>query len=82
MYGWSCATSGIAAPPQDRRSGASAALTTPWGLLGLVPLLLLVRPCRAVLAGAVGRDLIAVLKATGSAELVAALVSAVALVLA
>ena len=59
-----------------------AVLTTPWALLGLVPLLLLVRPCRAVLTGAVGRDLIAVLKATGSAELLAALVSAVALVLA
>jgi 1,4-dihydroxy-2-naphthoate octaprenyltransferase len=59
-----------------------AALTTPWALLGLLPLLLLVRPCRAVLAGAVGRDLIGVLKATGSAELFAALVSALALVLA
>jgi 1,4-dihydroxy-2-naphthoate polyprenyltransferase len=62
--------------------GGVAALTTPWALLGLLPLLLLVRPCRAVLAGAVGADLIAVLKVTGSAELVAALVSAAALVLA
>ncbi|MGI3783204.1 MAG: 1,4-dihydroxy-2-naphthoate polyprenyltransferase [Janthinobacterium lividum] len=59
-----------------------AALTTAWALLGLLPLLLLVRPCRAVLAGAVGRDLIAVLKVTGSSELLAALVSALALVLA
>ena len=59
-----------------------AVLTTPWALLGLLPLLLLVRPCRAVLGGAVGRDLIGVLKATGSAELLAALVSAVALLLA
>ncbi|HEY0237461.1 MAG TPA: 1,4-dihydroxy-2-naphthoate polyprenyltransferase [Friedmanniella sp.] len=62
--------------------GGVAVLTTPWALLGLLPLLLLVRPCRAVLSGATGRDLIAVLKATGSAELVAAVVSAVALVLA
>jgi 1,4-dihydroxy-2-naphthoate octaprenyltransferase len=59
-----------------------AALTTTWALLGLLPLLLLVRPCRAVLSGAIGRDLIAVLKATGSAELLAAVVSALALVLA
>jgi 1,4-dihydroxy-2-naphthoate octaprenyltransferase len=59
-----------------------AALTTPWALLGLLPLLLLVRPCRAVLSGAVGRDLIGVLKTTGSAELVAAVVSAIALLVA
>ncbi|MGI3782317.1 MAG: 1,4-dihydroxy-2-naphthoate octaprenyltransferase, partial [Janthinobacterium lividum] len=59
-----------------------AALTTPWALLGLLPLLLLVRPSRAVLSGAVGRDLIGVLKVTGSAELVAAVASALALVLA
>jgi 1,4-dihydroxy-2-naphthoate octaprenyltransferase len=61
---------------------AVAALTTAWALLGLLPLLLLVRPCRAVIAGAVGRDLIGVLKATGTAELGAAVVSAVALLLA
>ena len=60
---------------------AAAALTTPWGLLGLLPLGLLVPPTRAVLAGARGRDLIAVLKATGTAELAAALVFTVALVL-
>ena len=58
-----------------------AALTTPWALLGLLPLLLLVRPCLAVLSGSLGRDLIAVLKATGTAELLAAVVSAIALVL-
>ena len=58
-----------------------AALTTPWALLGLLPLLLLVRPCLDVLSGVVGRDLIAVLKTTGTAELLAAVVSALALVL-
>lgn len=58
-----------------------AALTTPWALLGLLPLLLLVRPCLAVLSGSGGRDLIAVLKMTGTAELLAAVVSAAALVL-
>ncbi|GAA3580539.1 1,4-dihydroxy-2-naphthoate polyprenyltransferase [Microlunatus spumicola] len=61
---------------------AVAALTTVWALLGLLPLLLLVRPCRAVLSGSVGRDLIAVLKATGLAGLLASVVSAVALLLA
>jgi len=59
-----------------------ALLTTPWALLGVVPLLLLVPASRAVLAGARGRDLIAVLKATGLAELLAALVSALSLLLA
>ena len=59
-----------------------AMLTTPWALLGVVPLLLLVPASRAVLAGARGRDLIAVLKATGLAELLAALVSALSLLLA
>lgn len=58
-----------------------AALTTSWALLGLLPLLLLVRPCLAVLSGSVGRDLVAVLKVTGTAELLAAVVSALALVL-
>ena len=58
-----------------------AAFTTPWALLGLLPLLLLVRPCLAVLSGSGGRDLIAVLKMTGTAELLAAVVSAAALVL-
>ena len=58
-----------------------AALTTVWALLGLLPLLLLVRPALAVLSGSVGRDLIAVLKTTGTAELLAAVVSALALVL-
>ena len=60
---------------------AVAALTTGWALLGLLPLLLLVRPALAVLSGSVGRDLIAVLKTTGTAELLAAVVSALALVL-
>jgi len=61
---------------------AVAGLTTVWALLGLLPLLLLVKPCRAVLSGSVGRDLIAVLKATGLAGLLASLVNAVALLLA
>ncbi|SDU98423.1 1,4-dihydroxy-2-naphthoate prenyltransferase [Microlunatus sagamiharensis] len=59
-----------------------AALTTAWVLLALLALLLLAGPVRAVLGGARGRDLIAVLKATGLAGLAASLVSALALVLA
>ena len=58
-----------------------ALLTTAWVLLALAPLALLVAPVRTVLAGARGRDLIAVLKATGLAGLGAALVSALVLVL-
>ena len=61
---------------------AVALLTTPWALLGIVPLLLLVPAVRSVLAGSRGRDLIAVLKATGLAELAASLASALALLLA
>ncbi len=58
-----------------------ALLTTAWVLLALLTLLLLVPSVRAVLGGARGRDLIAVLKATGLAGLAASLVSALALVL-
>ena len=51
---------------------AAAAITTPWALLGLAGFVLLVRPVRAVLTGAVGPALITVLKATGTAELLIA----------
>lgn len=47
-----------------------AAATTWWALLGLVGVGLLVPATRRVLEGARGPDLIAVLKSTGSAELV------------
>lgn len=50
----------------------TAALTTWWVLLGLLGLLLLVAPLRAVLSGALGKDLIVALKWTGLAELAAA----------
>ena len=59
-----------------------ALLTTPWALLALAALATLVPSVRAVLGGARGRDLIAVLKATGLAGLAASLVFALALVLA
>lgn len=50
-----------------------AALTsTPWALLGLAFMPVWVPGVRAVLGGAAGRDLIAVLKATGLAELAGA----------
>ena len=48
-------------------------LTGPWALLALVMVPLLVAPVRTVLGGGVGRDLIGVLKATGIAEVAAAL---------
>ena len=60
---------------------AVAALTTPWALLGAAPLLVLAPSLRTVLRGGQGRDLIAVLKATGAAELAAAVVFATALTL-
>ena len=50
----------------------TAILTTPWALLGLAGFVLLVIPVRTVLTGAVGAALIAVLKVTGTAELVIA----------
>ena len=46
-----------------------AALTTWWALLGLVCVPLLVAPLRLVLGGAVGRNLIPVIAATGMAEI-------------
>ena len=60
---------------------AVAALTSAWALLGALPLLLLVPAVRTTLTGGQGRDLIGVLKATGTAELAAAAVFAAALVL-
>jgi 1,4-dihydroxy-2-naphthoate octaprenyltransferase len=60
---------------------AVAAITTPWALLGLAGFVLLVNPVRAVLTGAVGPALIAVLKATGTAELLIAAALTVGLVL-
>ncbi len=50
----------------------AAATSTWWALLGLLGLVLLVGPLRAVLGGATGRDLIGVLKSTGLAELAVA----------
>ena len=50
----------------------AAAVTTWWALLGLVGVALVVRPVRAVLAGATAQALIRVLKQTGLAELVLA----------
>ena len=58
-----------------------AAATTWWALLGLVGIAMLVPAVRAVLGGARGPALIAVLKATGSAELIYALGLAVGLTL-
>jgi 1,4-dihydroxy-2-naphthoate octaprenyltransferase len=58
----------------------AAALTTGWALLGLVGLVLLQPAWRTVLQGAEGPALVAVLKATGLAELVCAVGFAVGLV--
>lgn len=52
---------------------ATAALTTPWALLALAMLAVLVRPLRAVWGGARGPALIGVLKLTGIGEVIAAL---------
>jgi 1,4-dihydroxy-2-naphthoate polyprenyltransferase len=51
---------------------AVAALTSPWALLGLAGLPVLVPALRTVLSGAEGAALIAVLKTTGLAELLTA----------
>lgn len=56
--------------------------TTPAALGGLMLIVLLVGPVRAVLAGATGRDLIRVLKLTGFAELLGAVGIAMGVVLA
>ena len=61
---------------------AVAVLTSSWALLGVLPLLRLAPAVRTTLAGAQGRALIGVLKVTGTAELTAAVVFAVALALA
>jgi 1,4-dihydroxy-2-naphthoate polyprenyltransferase len=62
-------------------SVAAAASTTPWALLTLLCLPLAVGPARAVRAGASGRDLIAVLAATGRLQLAYGLLLAVGLAL-
>jgi 1,4-dihydroxy-2-naphthoate polyprenyltransferase len=59
-----------------------AALTSAWTLLGLLGPVMIIPAARTVLAGARGRDLIGVLKATGLAELVAAIGLAVGLTIA
>jgi 1,4-dihydroxy-2-naphthoate polyprenyltransferase len=59
---------------------AAAALTTGWALLGLIGLALLQPAWRSVLQGAEGSALVAVLKATGLAELVCAVGFAAGLV--
>jgi 1,4-dihydroxy-2-naphthoate octaprenyltransferase len=61
---------------------AVAALTSGWALLGLAGLLLLVPALRTVLSGGQGPALVAVLKATGLAELVTAAGLTLGLVLA
>ncbi len=59
-----------------------ASQTSPWALLGLVGLALIVPAVRAVLTGAVGPALIPVLKKTGTAELAMAVTLAVGLIIA
>ncbi len=59
-----------------------ALLTSPWALLGLAGLARSVPACRRVLGGAAGQELIAVLKNTGTTELLAALGFTLGLVLA
>jgi 1,4-dihydroxy-2-naphthoate octaprenyltransferase len=61
---------------------AQLAIERPWALLGFVGVVLAVPPARAVLGGASGRDLIAVLGATGKVQLVTGLVTALGLTLA
>ena len=46
-----------------------ASLTSPWALLGLAGLLVIIPAVRTVITGGQGRELIAVLKATGLTEL-------------
>jgi 1,4-dihydroxy-2-naphthoate polyprenyltransferase len=58
------------------------ALDRPLAALGLVGVLLAVRPVRAVLGGAEGRDLIAVLADTGRVQLVTGLFTALGMALA
>jgi 1,4-dihydroxy-2-naphthoate octaprenyltransferase len=59
-----------------------ALLTTGWALAGLAGLVVVLPASRRVLEGAAGRDLVPVLKATGLAELVAAVAFAAGLALA
>jgi 1,4-dihydroxy-2-naphthoate octaprenyltransferase len=54
-----------------------AVVSRPWALLALVAVPLAVPPARAVLSGAAGRDLVAVLGATGRAQLAVGLLLAV-----
>ena len=58
-----------------------AALTSWWALLGLAGLIMIIPAVRTVLTGGRGPDLIGVLKATGTAELAAALALAAGLLL-
>ena len=53
----------------------------PWALLGLVGVVPAVSAVRAVIGGAKGRDLIAVLGATGRVQLVVGLLAALGLTL-
>jgi 1,4-dihydroxy-2-naphthoate octaprenyltransferase len=55
------------------------AASTPWALVGLLALPLAVAPVRAVVGGAAGRGLVAVLGATGRLELALAVLLAVGL---
>jgi 1,4-dihydroxy-2-naphthoate octaprenyltransferase len=55
------------------------AASTPWALVGLLALPLAVAPVRAVVGGAAGRSLVAVLGATGRLELVLAVLLALGL---
>jgi 1,4-dihydroxy-2-naphthoate octaprenyltransferase len=57
------------------------AVSRPWALLGLLGVPLAVAPVRAVWGGASGRDLIAVLGATGRVQLVTGLLTAIGMVL-
>lgn len=59
----------------------AAAVHRPWALLGLLSAVLALRPLRAVLHGAAGRDLLPVLRDTGRLELGYALALAVGLAL-
>ncbi len=58
-----------------------AALTTPWALLGLVGLAVIVPSIRTVRGGALGPALIPVLKGTGTAELAVAVTLAAGLII-
>ncbi len=58
---------------------ATALVASPWALLGLLAAPLALAPARAVAGGATGRELIAVLGATGRVQLVAGALTALGL---